>query len=241
MQTLLLRRLSRLPGLRWRYSNPPPTWRVMSPYIYIYIYPSWTGWSSPKSKSKVTVTLQLTVSMSRYRAHSGTRDQILHSVRRLFSESYCLVSVGRPLWREVGSVICHSQCIVMYQYLHQEFTLHVFYSSAIYIQYIQSFIQSRLSTTDYALLVIISSEILQDSTLERSYKWPPPPLISEGIILMFRNQLVPVSAHCSPQLQTKAWITSSSHLLNYANRVQISCGLSTYYRSLESSDRTVSR
>jgi hypothetical protein len=32
----------------------------------------------------------------------------------------------------------------------------VFYSSAVYIQYIQSFVQSRLSTADYALLAIIS-------------------------------------------------------------------------------------
>jgi hypothetical protein len=75
----------------------------------------------------------------------------------LFSESCCLVSVGRPLRREVGSVICHSESAVIYQYLHQAFMLHVFYSSAIYIQYIQSFIQFRLSTADYALLVIINS------------------------------------------------------------------------------------
>jgi hypothetical protein len=98
------------------------------------------------------------VSMSRYRTHFETCDQILFCVRRFLSESCCLVSVGRPLWREVGSVICHSQSIVIYQYLHQAFSLHVFYSSAIYtyVQYIQSFIQSRLSADDYALLVIIS-------------------------------------------------------------------------------------
>jgi hypothetical protein len=37
--------------------------------------------------------------------------------------------------------------IVTNQYLHQAFTLHVFYSSAIYIQYVQSFIQPRLTLT----------------------------------------------------------------------------------------------
>jgi hypothetical protein len=42
--------------------------------------------------------------MSGCRAHFGTCDQILLSVRRFLSESCCLVSVGRPLWREVGSV-----------------------------------------------------------------------------------------------------------------------------------------
>jgi hypothetical protein len=51
------------------------------------------------------------------------------------SEGCCLVSVGRPLSREVGSAICHSQSVVIYQYLHEAFTLHVFYSSSIYIQY----------------------------------------------------------------------------------------------------------
>jgi hypothetical protein len=70
-------------------------------------------WDSSKLEVEVEVTLQLTVSqsvsMSRYRAHSGTCDQILLSVLRLFSEVCCLVSVGRPLWREVGSVICLSQ------------------------------------------------------------------------------------------------------------------------------------
>jgi hypothetical protein len=42
-----LRCLLRLAGVRWRYSNPPPTWRARSPYMY----PSGTRWSSPKSKS----------------------------------------------------------------------------------------------------------------------------------------------------------------------------------------------
>jgi hypothetical protein len=61
--------------------------------------------------------------MSRYGAHSGTCDQILLSVRRFFSENCRLVSVRRPLWREVGSVFCHYQSIVTNQYLHQAFTL----------------------------------------------------------------------------------------------------------------------
>jgi hypothetical protein len=62
-----------------------------------------------------------------------TCDQILLSVRRLFSEIWCLVFLRRPLWREVGSVICLSLSSNL-PYLHQIFTLHVFYSSAIYIQ-----------------------------------------------------------------------------------------------------------
>jgi hypothetical protein len=36
----------------------------------------------------------------------GTCDQILHPVGMLLSEICCLVSAGRPLWREDGSTIC---------------------------------------------------------------------------------------------------------------------------------------
>jgi hypothetical protein len=56
--------------------------------------------------------------MPKYRAHSGTCDQILLSVRRLLSQSCCLVSLGCPLWREVGSVICHSQSVSILSQSH---------------------------------------------------------------------------------------------------------------------------
>jgi hypothetical protein len=72
--------------------------------------------SQPRGKVEVEATLRLTVSQSVCLGNEhpcGTCDQILLSVRRLFFESCCLVSVGRPLWREVGSVICHSQSIVI--------------------------------------------------------------------------------------------------------------------------------
>jgi hypothetical protein len=41
----------RLAGLRWRNSNPPPTWRDRPPYIYT----SGIGWFSPKPNVKVTL------------------------------------------------------------------------------------------------------------------------------------------------------------------------------------------
>jgi hypothetical protein len=76
------------------------------------------------------------------------------------SEGCCLNVAAFSLWGvlsdKVGSVICHSQSVAIYQYLYQGFMFHVFYSSAMYIQYIQSFFQSRLGTTDYAPLVTIS-------------------------------------------------------------------------------------
>jgi hypothetical protein len=85
-------------------------------YVYSLIYRSFNLhviWS----RNHVTTDGQ-SVSMSRYGARSGTCDQILFSVRMVFSESCCLVSMRRPLWREVGSVICPSQSVVIYQYLH---------------------------------------------------------------------------------------------------------------------------
>jgi hypothetical protein len=45
--------------------------------------------------------------------------------RDIFSQSYCLVFLGRPLWREVGSVICQSsslQSTIVSHYLHWLFT-----------------------------------------------------------------------------------------------------------------------
>jgi hypothetical protein len=96
--------------------------------------------SRRRSQSQVTTdgrSVSQSVSMLRCRAHSGTCNQIFISVRRLMSKICCLVSVGRPLWREVESVICYSQSVVIYQYLHEAFTLHAFYSLAIYM-YIQN-------------------------------------------------------------------------------------------------------
>jgi hypothetical protein len=69
-------------------------------WVLIYYYMS-------QSQSYFVID-SLSVSTSWYQAHSGTCDQILRSVRRLFSEICCLVFLGRPLWQEVGSVICLS-------------------------------------------------------------------------------------------------------------------------------------
>jgi hypothetical protein len=80
-------RLLRLVGLRWRYSNPAST-RVMQ--------------SQSQSQSYITTDSQ-SVSMSWCRAQSGTLTRDL-----FFFWIYCPVFWGRPLWREVGSVLCQS-------------------------------------------------------------------------------------------------------------------------------------
>jgi hypothetical protein len=79
---------------------------------------------SARSWSHVT-TDGRSVCMSRYRAHLETCDQILLSARMSLPESCCLVSVGRPLWREVGSVICLSQSVAICQYLHHGLAFEV--------------------------------------------------------------------------------------------------------------------
>jgi hypothetical protein len=67
------------------------------------------------SWSNVTTDGQ-SVSMSWRRAHCGTFDRIL-----ILYEFCRLVSVGRPLWREVGSVSCqplsHVTCFMYIQYM----------------------------------------------------------------------------------------------------------------------------
>jgi hypothetical protein len=78
------RRLLQFAGLRWRYSTPPPHEILKS--------------------LKVKVTLRLTVSQS---ICVGVEPRLGLMTRCFFLfESYCPVHVGRPLWREVGSVIC---------------------------------------------------------------------------------------------------------------------------------------
>jgi hypothetical protein len=67
---------------------------------------------------EVEVALRLTVSQY--------VDKTLLSVGMSLSEICCFVFVGRPPWREVGSAICHSQSVVIHQYLHKH--LHLLFS-----------------------------------------------------------------------------------------------------------------
>jgi hypothetical protein len=59
--------------------------------------------SQSQSQSHITTDGQ-PVSISWCRAQSGTFDQSFF----FLLQSYCLVVLGRPLWREVGSVSCQS-------------------------------------------------------------------------------------------------------------------------------------
>jgi hypothetical protein len=203
-----LPRLLRLAGLRWRYSNPPPTWRAKFPAficprnrvtqlypralgsLYIvsydsplttcramvevskppptrrarssYLYSPGRGWSSPKSKPKsrydqrsvsqydlvssprgsrgveVEVTLQLTVIQSLCQGN----EPILGLVTRYYflsegcSLKFALLSLWGALSDERSGLSFVFPSVVIYHYLHQTFTLHVFYSSTIYVQYI---------------------------------------------------------------------------------------------------------
>jgi hypothetical protein len=146
----------------------PPTWRARFPYLC----PPATGWpsytlghwvsDSLKVKVKVKVTLQLTVGqsviMSRYRAHSGTCDQILLSVRRLFSESCCLVFLGRPLWRDN----CSSYIIMGQTAQETLFYCCCFQLLASKHAYMKTVTQQRLL---FSYLVVIAKERVYMSSL----------------------------------------------------------------------------
>jgi hypothetical protein len=69
-------------------------------------------WAPFLRASRIEVTLRLTVSQSVSQSEClgieypcGTCDQILLPVGMLLSEICCLLSVGRPLWREDGSKV----------------------------------------------------------------------------------------------------------------------------------------
>jgi hypothetical protein len=78
--------------------NPPDLYSGGPRFGFLSCYPHWDF-------SKLLYDWHL-VSMSWCRADPWTCDQILLPVGRLLSESCGLVSVGRPLWREVGSAVC---------------------------------------------------------------------------------------------------------------------------------------
>jgi hypothetical protein len=70
----------------------------------------WTGQPELQKDVKVRVTLWPTVSRS---VHHGVEPHLgLMTRYELLFDIYCFVSVGRPLWREVGSVVCisHLNC-----------------------------------------------------------------------------------------------------------------------------------
>jgi hypothetical protein len=78
-----------------------------------HIYPRALHFEKRYSRSRSHITTDgQSVNMSRYRAYSGTCDQILLCVRRLFSEICCLVSVVRSLWREVGSILVRTYLVI---------------------------------------------------------------------------------------------------------------------------------
>jgi hypothetical protein len=92
------------------------------------------------SQSYITTDSQ-SVSKSWCRAQIGTFD------RRFFFLSCCPVICGRPLWREVGSVIYQSlsvQSRVVSQYLRKLFTVCVKHTS--YLQYLTLNIYIVLNT-----------------------------------------------------------------------------------------------
>jgi hypothetical protein len=65
-----LRRLLRLTGLRWRYSNLPPTWRARSPYVSIHHEQDGPVQSQSQSQSHITTDGQ-SISMSWCLVHAA--------------------------------------------------------------------------------------------------------------------------------------------------------------------------
>jgi hypothetical protein len=86
------RRLLRLAGSRWRYSTPPPH-GFLNCWVWVWVYVTTDGQSDSLSWYKAPIR--------------GLRPEFFFPFGiRNTSDSYVLYSVGRPLWREDGSVFC---------------------------------------------------------------------------------------------------------------------------------------
>jgi hypothetical protein len=94
-----------------------------------------------KSESQSRYDWQ-SVSVSWCRAPCGSHDQMFVTVWRLLS---CLC--GGPLWWDVGSIVCH--------YVHKYLHFICLTYKVVYIQCMQGLCQSRLSTANCALLIVI--------------------------------------------------------------------------------------
>jgi hypothetical protein len=170
-----LRRLLRLAGLRWRYSNP-------------------------KSKSKLCYDRRFSRPVCLGIKHpSETYDQIFITVRQL-QACWC---GALSLWREDGSVVCHTQSAVIR--LLSVCTIHIL--QVIKRMCIQGLCQFRLSTADHALLLVAPVTTAVQS-LERSYAGPP-------------RSLSPLYFLCLKQ-KRKVTAGLSMNFINYINRTRYS-------------------
>jgi hypothetical protein len=86
------------------------SWPDITFCLKVAVLSMWGALSDERSgllSFEVEVTLQLTVSQSVCQGVERTLQLVTRYY--LLSETCCLVSVGRPLWREVGFVSCHSK------------------------------------------------------------------------------------------------------------------------------------
>jgi hypothetical protein len=90
-----------------RYYNPEDRSRLsesQKQQSYSSLNLCYWKWSTSQSQSHFMTDSQ-SVRLSWCRAPSWAHDQVFTCI---LIESYCPVYMGRPLWREVGSVICRS-------------------------------------------------------------------------------------------------------------------------------------
>jgi hypothetical protein len=139
----------RLAGPRWRYSNPPPTWRARSPYIY----PSGTGWSSPNSKPRYdrrSVNQYVTVPSARgFRGAPSEQISIRHQEGYIKAKLFMLPlgglhvkhAVQRGIWVPTQDLLC---CSSLYSH-GKSHTENVSYLFACSLLYCRLFIQLLLS------------------------------------------------------------------------------------------------
>jgi hypothetical protein len=126
----------------WDLSMPPPL-TFEEPYEITLL-------SVRQSQSQNYVTTDGSVGQSILvsSTHLGLTTRSL-----LLSDTCRLVEVGRSLWREDGSVVCHTlSAVIRLLSVCTIYMLQVI--KCMYIQHIQDLCQFRLSTADHALSLV---------------------------------------------------------------------------------------
>jgi hypothetical protein len=154
---------------------------------------------------KVKVMLRVTISQS---VCLGV-ERLLVFMTRCFPlfDGYCRVFAGTLSDERSGLSFASQslQNLVICQYIHKYLHFICLTYKVLYIQYIQSLFQSRLSTANYALLIVVSATTAV-WTLESSYTWPLPSLRLLFSVWGFAFSI------SSSQKSSQSYITTDSQL-----------------------------
>jgi hypothetical protein len=152
----------------WTSSSPRSVQQIMPHHTYLRLQ---------RQLNDRTPDRRLLTSKSKSKSCHNWRYTMELMIRYYFlSESCCVVSVGRPLWREVGSVSCQSLSAVFspLSKLNFIYILNVTHVLCVYNIYKASVSPGSVQQIMTHHLKLTLQQ--QSRHLERSYAWPQPSL-----------------------------------------------------------------